>query len=315
MSIVRTGGGSEKITIDGKKAKERLDLISTKIVNKLTDFPVRESVNSGRIFDDGESIYIGYRSNGVYKYNNGSWTKIASSLTLNGSYCFFNNEIHFLGQQGSQYQAYHYVLRNGKWVELNYVPDAGGSTDGYTLVFKNELYTFTTQGNIMKSSDGQSWTNIPTAPNYSTTFSNGHFCAFVHDDTLRMLGGTYYQNDGSYIQESHRVFNGTTWSTVNTLPYRGVQMSGVSYDGSIHLMGGYNGNLERYHYLLNDDGSVKEKRDELPFAFYQTKAFAIKNRLFMAGGTLPSGLSGGALSYSIYEIDRKAFIIKDKEII
>lgn len=124
MSIVRFGGGSEKVTIDGEKVREKLNLqFTTNSATNLTDFPgtgiTASSYDNRLIYNPSDKLLYGFRdfvgvndaearhTLVVSTYDGSNWSErveYSYSIGSPSSYntgdlleeaVIYNNEVHF----------------------------------------------------------------------------------------------------------------------------------------------------------------------------------------------------------------------------
>ena len=81
-------------------------------------------------------------------------------------------------------------------------------------------------------------------------------------------------NDQYYI---HYKWDGTTWTSVSTLPYNASGGCAVVYNNEIHILGGY-----KEHYKWN--GSTWQEVGELPYKFNNGCAVVYNNEIHILGG-------------------------------
>ena len=109
MNYFRCGGGSEKVTIDGVKVRDKMDLgmiFSTLFGSTL---PYKFHQGSAVVLD-GEIHILGGSKH--YKWDGSTWTSV-STLLYNlyyGSAVVLNREIHILGGLDSVANTKHYKI-------------------------------------------------------------------------------------------------------------------------------------------------------------------------------------------------------------
>lgn len=277
LGVVGTGGS--KVTIDGVKYSEDLDLTSFLQDMNISTLPYHFEngcavVLNGEIHILGGGSAVTAASNkNHYKFNGTEWVSI-STLPYNfrsGCAVVLDGEIHILG--GSNGSTNHYKWNGTGWTSVSTLPSSfnlcsavvkdgeihmlGGGSSGSTNHYKF---------------NGTSWTSVSTLP---YKFYKG--CAVVLDNEIHILGGS----DNS---TNHYKFNGTSWVSVSTIPYGFYSGSAVVKDGKIHILGTeYNSSSDRKnHYKFNGTGWVSVST--LPYVFYRGGAVVKNGDIHILGG-------------------------------
>ena len=261
------GGGGAKVTIDGVKVKDDLNLISSNIENFMLGgsssgwsknfTPVKLAV-----LNDGIYLYRSYRC--LYKIEDGtSGTKPvlvnndgSTSNDVNVAYVNIvelNNEIHVIGGNDN---AVHIKWNGNAWVTVS-TPPYIASGQACLVVLNGEIHllgggSYGT-GNASKHYkwNGNAWTEVSTLP------TGGLYdgCAVVLNNEI------YIMQTDSDLKGMYK-WNGSAWTKVSTLPYNGQgSVCAEVLDGKIHLMGAYK-SYEVAHYVWN--GTSWEKITSLP---------------------------------------------------
>ena len=258
LGVVGTGGS--KVTIDGVKYSEDLDLTSFLQDMNISTLPYSfyngcAVVLDGEIHILGGGSSIGTTSKNHYKFNGTEWVSI-STLPYNfrsGCAVVLDGEIHILG--GSSGSTNHYKFNGTGWVSVSTLPSSfnlcsavvkdgeihmlGGGSSGSTKHYKW---------------NGTSWTSVSTLP---YKFYKG--CAVVLDGEIHILGG-------SDNLTNHYKFNGTSWTEVSTLPYSFYNGGAVVIDGEIHILGSAVSNsVGTNHYKFTNGSWVSVSK--LPYVF------------------------------------------------
>ena len=97
----------------------------------------------------------------------------------------------------------------------------------------------------------------------------------MYNNEIHILGG-----DRSSIK--HYKYNGTSWTSVSTLPYDFHDSSAVVYKNEIHILGGGDGNTQKYHYKYN--GSSWKSVSTLPYYFRSGSAVVYNDEIHILGG-------------------------------
>ena len=89
---------------------------------------------------------------------------------------------------------------------------------------------------------------------------------------------------GSSNYIKHYKWNGSTWTSVSTLPYNFYDGSAVVLNNEIHILGSGSGSGTALdHYKWN--GSTWTSVSTLPYNFYQGSAVILNNEIHILGGS------------------------------
>ena len=138
--------------------------------------------------------------------------------------------------------------------------------------------------------------------------------AVVYNDEIHLLGTT-----GTY---GHYKWDGSSWTSVSTLPYSFISSSAVVYDGCIHILGsGSSGNYTK-HYKY--DGTSWTSVSTLPYNFYDGSAVVYNNEIHILGSSNSNttytnhykydGTSWTSVSTLPYEFDDGSAVVYNNEI-
>ena len=139
------GGGDAKVTIDGFKVKDELNLVSEFSVLSVSTLPYNFFLSSAVVFDN-EIHILGSGSSAStstahYKFDGTSWTSV-STLPYKfyfGSAVVLNNEIHILGTYAnSAYYKSHYKFDGSSWTSVSTLPYQ--FYQGSAVVLNNEIH-------------------------------------------------------------------------------------------------------------------------------------------------------------------------------
>ena len=89
----------------------------------------------------------------------------------------------------------------------------------------------------------------------------------------------------SYDNTKHYKWNGSTWTSVSTLPYQFADGSAVVYNNEIYILGSNNTNNtanRTNHYRWN--GTTWTSVSTLPYSFYAGSAVVYNNEIHIMGG-------------------------------
>ena len=136
------GGGGAKVTIDGVKVKDKLDLITELMDVSGSTLPYNFYYGCAVVLNNEIHILGGYYgSSGTshYKWDGSSWTSV-STLPYEfykGCAVVLNGEIHILGSGNSSYNRSHYKWDGASWTSVSTIPYRFYS--GSAVVLNNEI--------------------------------------------------------------------------------------------------------------------------------------------------------------------------------
>jgi N-acetylneuraminic acid mutarotase len=107
--------------------------------------------------------------------------------------------------------------------------------------------------------------------------------AVVFNDEIHILGTSY-----SDKQRNHYKWNGTSWTSVSTLPYNFYTGCAVVFNNEIHILGGSTDYLTK-HYKW--DGTKWVAVSALPYDFTYGCAVVRDNKIHIYGSTANSSVS------------------------
>ena len=226
--LVKGFGGSEKVTIDGEKVKEKLDLVSSTKDVQLADLPYNlDSCPKFVVFNNEIHLLNTDGTNLLhYKWDGSVWTTVSTPPKL-GYACsavIYNNEIHLLGGD----KAEHHKWDGSAWTKVSTLPEI--ISQGIALVYNNEIHVLDEQTHYKWN--GSTWTSASTLP-HEMDFSNHN--AAVYNNEIHVLG----QNATRGYTKTHYKWNGSTWTSASTLPVYINDVGVVSHKGELHLFGCY----------------------------------------------------------------------------
>lgn len=224
-STVQMGGGSEKVTIDGEKVRDKLELTTQNadvlMLNNSTilQYPVAVVLN--------DEIHIITINRGHYKWN-GTIEYVddcpLTDLTTGGmDAVVLNNEIYVFGRNN-------FAKWDGNtWTQVGALPY---NTCESAIVLNDEIHILGS-GNTSPFKqhykwDGETWTQVSTLP-YPLVNSRH---AVVLNNEIYIAGGG--QNAYQYFYK----WNGNTWTQLTGVPYTFAKGGMVVLDDEIHVVGG-----------------------------------------------------------------------------
>lgn len=258
-------GGSEKVTIDGEKVRDKMELVTQNadilMLNNNIQLPSPKAVvlddeihiitNNRKHYkwighiefvDDcpwsGDNIYGAVELNGeiyVAVYNNsapmlykwdGAWTQVAQMPYGCVSMVVFNDEICILGSTNSTYNQSYHRWNGNTWLGLGQLPFAL-SSGGHAVVLDNEIYIAggSSAPQRFYKKSGGVWTQLSKIP-YS--FAQGGMV--VLNGEIHILGGANVQGGTQGNAYKHYKWNANGWSTTGETIVRGsIFYSGEDY--------------------------------------------------------------------------------------
>lgn len=220
--------GSEKVTIDGEKVRDKMELVTQNVDTLACG---KMPANGGTpIVLDGKIYLLTSSSQGLlYKLDGVTWTEIGALPYGFGSppTVVYNGEIHILG--GSTLSGTkHYKWDGTTWTSVSTLPyefQVGG-----VVVLNNEIHIMGGSMNMNRTKhykwNGSTWTQVSTLP---YDFYEGS--AVVLNNEIHIFGG---KGGG----QSHYKWNGSSWSSATSVPYVYESGSAVVLNDEIHIFGG-----------------------------------------------------------------------------
>lgn len=256
MSVIvsGSGGGSQKILLDGAEYKGELKLSTKYQWLEQSVLPIN-AVNGYNFISYENELYI--FSEGVYKLNGVLWEKIMS-YPDNEIYfpVIVGNELFALSKKGV-YKVDTTQLSFTKIVDLPFVSNdmpIGVEYNGkLNVVFRYYVNSANTYPHY--ELDGTTWTKISEVPTnvYFSTYSSA---IGVFNDELHILGG-YGGSYHPYMVTTHIKLNGTSWVNDIETPFPVNSSCILIENDNIYLInynvyymyGLKNGSWEQYLYL------------------------------------------------------------------
>lgn len=179
-------GGVEKVTIDGIKVTEDLNLITDHKDLSLSTLPYDFEEGDAVVLNDEIHILGTYNSytttqqRNHYKWNGEAWTEVSRLpyACARNSAIVLNGEIHILG--GSDSSQYHYKWNGSEWTEVSTLPIK--YTNRIALVLENEIY-------ILNASQCFKWNGSAWAEASQLIYSTHEASAVTLNNEIHCLGG------------------------------------------------------------------------------------------------------------------------------
>ena len=248
---VKTGNGYEHIIVNNQPLQENGAWSSA------GELPYKFYDGNAFVFNNEIHIIGGTESNVHYKFDGTSWTYI-SSLPINNNYScgvIYRGEIHIF------FNTRHYKFDGTSWTSVSTHDNFGQS---YPVVYNDKIYVFM-QSQYLYIYDGAAWSRVSIDKNgrsgavvykgivyivigktmykltdnlklvscgtLPVTVESGHACLIIHNGEIHMLGS-------SSNPYAHYKYDGTSWTSVSTIPYYFYSGAAVSYNLSIRIIGG-----------------------------------------------------------------------------
>ena len=248
------------------------------------DVDVYTSTNSV-LFDDGESLQDKL-DNGVLSVDIlgnledlGTENKSSMVASLNeiNEIVQSNGDMLSGGESEGGYAfAFGREVLDGSWKSVSTLPY--NFYQGSAVVYNDELHILGSGATPYTQHykwNGSAWESVSTLP-YSLL---GYERAVVYNDELHIIGS---DNSANNDYRKHYKWDGISWSSVSTTPYTLTYVSAITYDGCIHLLGGYATTSEyKYHYKW--DGNSWVSSTSLPYYFYNGGSIVYNNELHIFG--------------------------------
>lgn len=284
------GGGGAKVTIDGEKLEEPLNLVTQ--INTLQIAQTYTSGTYGALVSYKGELHLlkderHYKWTGKESYDGSTseWAYEVSRLPYTFSFVcavVYNDEIHILGNgNSSNERKSHYKWDGTSWTSVSTLPYI--FQRGYAVVYRDELYII---GGGMTTDyfykwNGTSWTKVANLPHVYCQYG----CAVVYNDEIHMLSGYDAPRN-----RQHYKWDGNTWTELNTIPYNSPQYGcAVVYDNEIHVMGGHNRDTstdQNCHYKWN--GTDWTQLENLPYALVNSCATVHRSEIHAIAGSSTS---------------------------
>ena len=187
--------------------------------------------------------------------------------------------------------------------------------DGVWIKTKNQFNSVKISDKIynLKLAMG-SWSFVSPAP-YKNCVYSGRGAAVVYNNEIHVLGGS-----SSPADTKHYKWNGSSWSSVSTLPFSLGYGAAVVYHDEIHILGG--GGVATNHYKW--DGSSWSSVSTLPVSFQRRGIVVYNDEIHILGGGATSstytthykwnGGSWSRVSKLPYKFDTGAAVVYHDEI-
>ena len=275
-------GGSEKVTIDGVKVKDKMELKSKMFSGVQISVPPGSMTSfvayNGEIhaFKSGGS---GLDLTTHYKWDGTTWTQLSeiTSFHSGSKPVVYNNEIHLIaGRNGNWGKSEHYKWDGTTWIKLENFPRPNIYSCAI-VVYNNELhvindyYMSASDGYYEKCHykwDGTTWTKLEDPPFYRGS-------AVVYNNEIHMVGCS---STSSGTKNMHYKWDGTTWTQLSNITYPSYNSAFV-YNNEIHLTGGNSSNDVGSHYKW--DGTTWTQLSNLPH--YSPSAGVYNNEIHLVG--------------------------------
>lgn len=244
-STVQIGGGSEKVTIDGVKVRDKMALQSFTIdYLDYANIPVAVRRCSACVLNN-ELYVIGNST--LYKWDGTTWTQVGDALPywdIGNALIALNGEIHVFGLLEQNNYKCHYKWDGTTWTRVSTLPYIFNYAS--VVVLNDEIHILGGRSPYGTATekwfrnwykwDGTTWTQVGTLPGY-----RWESAAVVLNGEIHILGGNYtsYSTDTSYdTTNAHYAWNGNSWVSKASIPLYVKDHSAVVLNGEIHILGG-----------------------------------------------------------------------------
>lgn len=212
MNYYRCGGGSEKVTIDGVKVRDKMELASLNVDNLILNknSRVRFYVNQVVVYND---VFYFLGENGLYKSKNGVEWELEAEYPLQTAYVgwkavVYNDEIHFFLRE------YHYKWNGTTWTSVSTLPYNFTSS---AVVFRNEIHILGGFWGGARYSHHYKWNGTTWTAAASLPYSD-NVLAVVLNDRIHILGGSESEEYNQYTNcNKHFEYNGGSWTKLDDI--------------------------------------------------------------------------------------------------
>lgn len=169
-----------------------------------------------------------------YKWNGSSWESVSTLpyKCYDFSAVVYGNQIHILGGYNGSGFLSHYKWNGSRWVSISTLPyNVPYCT---AVVWNNEIHLLGGSSGIYSTKyhykwNGSAWTSVSTLPYEFTEYG----AAVVYNNEIHILGSGYSTSSPTTYPNvtKHYKWNGSSWTSVSTLPYDFRGRAVVWYDG------------------------------------------------------------------------------------
>lgn len=284
-------GGSEKVTIDGVKVRDKLELVTRNAdvlmlnnsialqypvavvlndeihiitTNKnhykwngsmeiIDSYPFSTSADSMNAVVLNDEIYV-LSKNILGKWDGETWTQVSMlPWTDCASAVVLNGEIHALGSISQSPYTFHYKWDGNTWTQVSTLPYQLVN-NRHAVVLNDEIYIADggqNSHNAFYKWDGKTWTRLTNVP---YVFMAGGMV--VLDDEIHVIGGAATSGGTANPHVQHYKWDGSAWIREKYIS-RGISYSGISASAIGYIYGAivaYKGNI----YLIG--GSADDSK-------------------------------------------------------
>lgn len=304
--------GSEKVTIDGVKVRNKLELVSS-FGNR--DFANPSPSNSQEfvVFRGDVLAFVAGTSssnNAIYRWDSVSdtWTEVIRMLDTNNRYMVvYDDDLYLLSKNNSNYHDF-YKFDGETLTALPNFPVKMETSNGLSCVvaYRDKIHVF---GGDMSSGssyhvynwhyvwDGNTWTQLN---NMSSSLRNAS--AVVYNDKIYTFGD-------AGAPTKRMVYDGESWVTIYDIPYDVLYCSALVFENKIHILGStYDGSDTAVPYKhYNYDGQKWESDSLLPDKFGGIKyAITYKDKIHVFRSIF-SNSRGVNVNYKHYTVGEPCF--------
>ena len=271
-AVVKTSGGSEKVTIDGVKVKNKINLKSYIFDPKMSTLPY-DFYRGSSVFFNGEVHILGGNDNNRnhYKWDGETWTSVSTLPYefIYGNAVVYNNQIHILSSGSSassgNYTA-HYAWNGTTWTRVSTLPV--NLYGGCAVVFRGKIHIL---GGYNGMQTHYSWDGSTWSPETNVPISMSGGAAVVLNDAIHIL-----------IERNHYTLVGETWTQNEPLTNKFYYGKAIVVDDAIHLLGGSVAPVG--HFVIKNN--VYETENNLPYEFSEGDAYTDGKNVYILGSSV-----------------------------
>lgn len=304
MAYFKCGSGSGNVVkIDGVEVDGDLKLKKKTANVTLPNLPFVLSQGTAVNFNGVIHVLGGNNTDGRknhYKLVNNEWVSVSTPPC--DIYC--NSAVVYKDAIHVVYGTTHYKFNGSTWTTVN----SSVSSYSYLLwileVLNDKIYAFawySSSTKFAKCYDGSSWANSTATPNKQDSIAITNY-----DNAIHCLGG-------SGTLTYHYKFNGSTWTSVSTLPFSLFMGNAKVLNNELHVLGGRISNMsgfgyeEDYRYVYRDN--VWVQLNDLPIMFSGGASITVDDGVLIAGSYASLYEKASSSASLIYPYGKCAFII------
>ena len=303
MAYFKCGSGGSSVEIDGESYDGDLKLKKTITNINLPNVPFIFCEGSAFVFENEIHIMGGNPTDGYtkhYKFNGNDWEEVSTAPCIPQ----YQSTVVYDGKIFTIRGKYYYIFDNGTWTQGTILSSADDGTVWRAKVLNNKIYAlgYYSSNTYAMYFDGSTWKT------FSKPTNGAGFCITIYDNSLHCLGG-------NKTLKNHYKYNGSTWTSISTLPYNFYSGTHAETNNNeLHIFGGTSvasdawNDVLNYHYKYND--GVWTRINDLPIKkFRQGTSETLDNGILIIGGETYLYTHNNSLATNVYPYGECGFIL------